>query len=90
MTLQPESSFSLPQETVRVARAAYPKGNLSMQMRDARGLIYQDQLSARGNMYLCATGSALMTQHTRPQNLARWATLPLYWKQCLRRSERSP
>jgi transposase len=43
MTLQPENSFAIPQETVRVARAAYPKGNIYMQMRDALGLIYQDQ-----------------------------------------------
>ncbi len=28
---------------MRVARAAYPKGNLSMKMRDAIGTIYQDQ-----------------------------------------------
>lgn len=43
MTLRPESSFVIPKETVRVARAAYPKGNIYMQMRDALGLIYQDQ-----------------------------------------------
>src|SRR5712664_896752 len=43
MTLQPETSFSIPKETVRVARAAYPKGNISMQMRDVMGLIYQDK-----------------------------------------------
>jgi hypothetical protein len=28
MTLQPQNAFSIPEETVRVARAAYPKGNL--------------------------------------------------------------
>jgi transposase len=28
---------------MRVARAAYPKGNLSMKMRDAIGTIYHDQ-----------------------------------------------
>ena len=28
MTLQPQSDFSIPEETVHVARAAYPKGNL--------------------------------------------------------------
>ncbi len=46
MTLQPQSDFSIPEETVRVARAAYPKGNLYMQMRDAIGTIYQDQAFA--------------------------------------------
>lgn len=43
MTLQPQNAFSIPKETVRVAQAAYPKGNLSMKMRDAIGTIYQDQ-----------------------------------------------
>src|SRR5438270_13684796 len=43
MTLQPQNDFSIPEETVRVARAAYPKGNLYMKMRDALGTIYQDQ-----------------------------------------------
>ncbi len=35
--VQPQSDFSIPEETVRVACAAYPKGNLYMQMRDAKG-----------------------------------------------------
>jgi transposase len=43
MTLQPQSEFSIPEETMRVARAAYPKGNIYMKMRDALGTIYQDQ-----------------------------------------------
>jgi transposase len=42
MTLQPQHEFSIPEETARVARAAYPKGNLYMKMRDALGTIYQD------------------------------------------------
>jgi transposase len=43
MTLHPQREFSIPEETARVARAAYPKGNLYMKMRDALGTIYQDQ-----------------------------------------------
>jgi transposase len=43
MTLQPQHEFSIPEETARVARAAYPKGNLYMKMRDALGTIYQDE-----------------------------------------------
>jgi transposase len=34
---------SIPEETARVARAVYPKGNLYMKMRDALGTIYQDE-----------------------------------------------
>jgi transposase len=43
MTLYPQHEFSIPEETARVARAAYPKGNLYMKMRDALGTMYQDE-----------------------------------------------
>jgi transposase len=43
MTLLSQNEFSIPEETARVARAAYPKGNLYMKMRDALGPIYQDE-----------------------------------------------
>src|SRR6059036_1181337 len=43
MTLHPQHEFSIPDETARVARAAYPKGNLYLKRRDALGTIYQDE-----------------------------------------------
>ena len=43
MTLQPQEAFSIPDETIRIARAAYPKGNIYIQMRDALGPIYHDE-----------------------------------------------
>ncbi len=43
MTLQPQNTFSIPEETARVARAAYPKGNIYIKMRDVLGTIYQDE-----------------------------------------------
>ncbi|HEY7417018.1 MAG TPA: transposase [Ktedonobacteraceae bacterium] len=43
MTLHPHTDFTIPEETVRVTRAAYPHGNTLMKMRDALGTIYQDQ-----------------------------------------------
>src|SRR5258708_21791712 len=46
MTLQTQTTFSIPDETVRVAQAAYPKGNLYLKLRDALGTIYQDQMFA--------------------------------------------
>ena len=46
MTLHPQDEFSIPEETVRVAHAAYPKGNVYIKMRDALGTIYQDQTFA--------------------------------------------
>jgi transposase len=33
----------VPEDTARVARAAFPKGNLYMQMRDVLGTIYGDE-----------------------------------------------
>jgi transposase len=46
MTLQPQQEFSIPAETTRVARAAYPKGILYMNLRDALGTIYRDEAFA--------------------------------------------
>lgn len=43
MSLKPQLIAPVPQETARVARAAYPKGNLYMQMRDVLGSIYTDE-----------------------------------------------
>lgn len=53
MSLKPESIGPVPRETVRVARAAFPKGNLYMRMRDELGPIFEDPafaslFSARG------------------------------------------
>lgn len=42
MSLQPEAVGPIPEETVRVARAAFPKGNVYLQMRDALGGVYED------------------------------------------------
>lgn len=46
MTLHTQTDFTIPEETMRVARAAYPHGNALMKMRDALGTIYQDQAFA--------------------------------------------
>jgi transposase len=43
MSLKPQAMCPVPQETARVARAAYPKGNLYMQMRRVLGSIYTDE-----------------------------------------------
>jgi len=42
MSLKAQAICPVPGETARVARAAYPKGNLCMQMRDVLGTIYTD------------------------------------------------
>lgn len=42
MSLHPRPIDPVPEETVRVARAAFPKGNPYMRMRDEFGVFYQD------------------------------------------------
>jgi transposase len=43
MSLRPQEIPPVPEETVRVARAAFPKGSICMHLRDAVGTIYADQ-----------------------------------------------
>lgn len=42
MSLDPQNNYPIPEDTQRVARAAFPKGNLYMRMRDELGAVYQD------------------------------------------------
>jgi transposase len=42
MSLRTETIPEVPSETVRVARAAFPKGNLYLKMRDEPGTFYKD------------------------------------------------
>ncbi len=55
MTLQTQNDFSLPEETARVARTAFPNGNLYIKMRDTLGTIYQDQAFA--HLFACEWAS---------------------------------
>ena len=42
MSLQTQEIVPVPETTVRIARAAFRKGNVYMHMRDELGTIYQD------------------------------------------------
>jgi transposase len=42
MSLHPHVTYPIPEETQRVARAAFPRGNIYMQVADRLGLIYHD------------------------------------------------
>jgi transposase len=42
MSFQPRPDLSIPEETNRVARAAFPKGNPYMKLRDELGVLYAD------------------------------------------------
>ena len=43
MSLHPHIITPVPEETARVARAAFPKGHPSLTFRDALGTIFQDE-----------------------------------------------
>lgn len=42
MSLKPSVIDPVPEETVRIARAAFPKGNLYLAMRDELGVLFKD------------------------------------------------
>jgi transposase len=46
MSLQPQDIAPIPEETRRVAEAAFPKGNLYLRMRDQIGTIFNDPMFA--------------------------------------------
>ena len=46
MSLQPMEIVPVPDETARVARAAFPKGNVWLKLRDELGTIYCDGMFA--------------------------------------------
>ncbi|MFJ4965554.1 IS1182 family transposase [Streptomyces sp. NPDC088729] len=43
MSMQPMESGEIPAETVRVARAAFPKGSLAIRVRDELGPLFRDE-----------------------------------------------
>lgn len=47
MSLHPQAFCPIPEETVRVAHAAYPKGSVYMRVRDELGAIYDDHNFAK-------------------------------------------
>lgn len=42
MSLQAKPRLDIPELTAEIARAAFPKGNIYMQMRDELGVFYDD------------------------------------------------
>jgi transposase len=43
MSMPPRAIVSIPEETVRVAHAAFPRGNMYLTMRDQLGMLYTDE-----------------------------------------------
>jgi transposase len=49
MTLRPQSLPPVPEATVAAVQAAFPKGNLYVELRAEFGMLYDDQLF--GDLY---------------------------------------
>lgn len=43
MSLKPTTSIEIPELTAQIARAAFPRGNMYMTMRNELGVFYEDQ-----------------------------------------------
>jgi len=43
MSMHPQPIPAIPEETVRIAQAVLPKGNVWMRMRDELGKVYEDE-----------------------------------------------
>ena len=78
MSLNPEPIGAIPAETVRVARAAFPKGTLITRLRDEFGALYRDETfrelyPTRGQPGLAPWRLALVTvfQSSRPSVTGR-------------------
>ena len=66
MSLQPQATYQIPEETARVAQAAFPTPNIYMQMAEALGFFYEDEDFAalfpqRGQPALSPARLALVT-----------------------------
>ena len=70
MSMRPLPIEPVPEETARIARAAFRKGNLLMRIRDEIGVLYDDQMfvslyDARGQLAIAPWRLALVTVSDR-------------------------
>ena len=75
MSMRPSPIEPVPEETARVARAAFRKGNLLMRIRDELGVLYDDQMfaslyDARGQRAIAPWRLALVTLFQFLENLS--------------------
>ena len=93
MSLRPEPVGEIPAETVRVARAAFPKGTLVTRLRDEFNALYQDEdfrslYPARGQPGLTPWRLALVTvfqllEHLSDRQAADAVRARIDWKYAL-------
>ena len=75
MSMRPSPIEPVPEETARIARAAFRKGNLLMRIRDEIGVLYDDQMfaslyDARGQLAIAPWRLALVTVFQFLENLS--------------------
>src|SRR3954466_3143082 len=75
MSMRPSPIEPVPEETARIARAAFCKGNLLMRIRDEIGVLYDDQMftslyDARGQLATAPWRLALITVFQFLENLS--------------------
>ena len=75
--MQPKGSGEIPAETVRVARAAFPKGSLAIRVRDELGPLFRDEefadlFPARGRPAWSPGGLALVSVLQFVEGLTDW------------------
>src|SRR5690242_2612150 len=75
MSMRPSAIEPVPEETARIARAAFCKGNLLMRIRDDIGVLYDDQMfarlyDARGQLAIAPWRLALVTVFQFLENLS--------------------
>src|SRR5215472_9926351 len=93
MSLKPPPIPPVPEETARVARAAFPKGSVVMRLRDDLGPLYTDEQFAdlfptRGQPAEAPWRLALVTilqfmEHLTDRQAADAVRRCLDWKYCL-------
>lgn len=93
MSLHPEPIGDVPAETVRIARAAFPKGTTVMRLRDAFSALYRDEdfrafYPARGQPGLTPWRLALVTvfqflEHLSDRQAADAVRARIDWKYAL-------
>src|SRR5215218_2957272 len=79
MTLRPQALPPVPEATVAAVQAAFPKGNLYVDLRGEFGILYDDQLFAD-----------LYPPSGRPVEVAPWRLALVVVMQVHRRTHRSP
>ena len=75
MSLQPQAVYVVPEDTARVARAAFPKGNAYLRMHDELGRLYADRdfaalFPTHGQPALAPAQLALVTLMQFAENLS--------------------